>query len=103
VISGRRYHVKAYFPFSGTVAADTYLIRLREGTTTGGAQITYATGVVQALSSVFVETPESDWVASTTGSQSFCVTVQRNIGSGTATPKGATSQTRFLIVDLIDT
>jgi hypothetical protein len=101
VISGRTYHIKSYFPFTGSVVADRFLIRLREDLTSAGAQITYATADVRALTEVSVETPEADWTASATGSKSFCVTAVRSSGTGSITPKGAASQVRLLTVDLV--
>lgn len=103
VVQGQTYRIKCYFPFTGTTANDRFLIRLREDTTTSGAQITYATAMVFATGTVFVVTPESDWVASFTGSKAFCVTAQGVAPTGTLTAKGATSQTRSLTVDLIAT
>lgn len=101
VVAGATYHIKSYFPYTGSVAADQFFIRLREDTTTAGTQIQFATAVIQATSTTFVETPEADWTASATGSKSFCVTVQRKSGTGTCTPKGATSNPRFLSVDYV--
>jgi hypothetical protein len=104
VVSGQTYHIRCYFPYVGSIACDRFLIRLREGTTIAGAQITYSTAVPNATvptTAVLVETPESDWIAPSTGSQSFCVTAQRNGGSGTLTPKGATTSPRLLTVDFI--
>lgn len=103
VVAGQTYHIKSYFPYLCTVAAEHYLIRLREGTTAAGAQITYDTAVMPVAGlGVLVAKPESDWVAPTTGVQQFCVTAQgQPTITGTLTPKGATSQTRSLTVDLI--
>lgn len=105
VITGRTYHVKSYFPFVASASPARYLVRLREGTSTAGAQITYATAIPDVTlpgSAVLVVSPESDWSASSTGSQSFCVTVQQVTGTGALTPKGASSQPRLLTVDLIE-
>jgi hypothetical protein len=102
VVEGQRYHVKSYFPYVVSVANERYLIRLREGVTTAGAQITYDTAYGNPSAVVLVAKPESDWIAPTTGEQQFCVTAQgQGTIIGTLTPKGAASQTRFLIVDLI--
>lgn len=106
VVEGQTYHVKCYFPFVCSASPARYLIRLREGVSAAGAQITYATAipdVTTPASAVLVVTPESDWMASSTGQQQFCVTAQQASGTGTLTPKGASSQTRSITVDLIAT
>lgn len=102
VVAGRRYRLQSYFPFTGTVAADRFLLRLREGTTNSGVQITYATGVVAAVGAVLIETPEADWTAAATGTQSFSVTAARTTGTGTLTPKGSPGQPRILSLDYVD-
>lgn len=102
VVAGQRYHVKSYFPYVISIANERYLIRLREGITTAGAQITYDTAYGNPNAVVLVAKPESDWIAPSTGQQQFCVTAQgQGTITGTLTPKGATSQTRSLTVDLI--
>ena len=102
VVEGQRYHVKSYFPYVISVANERYLIRLREGVTTAGAQITYDTAYGNPSAVVLVAKPESDWIAPLTGQQQFCVTAQgQGTITGILTPKGATSQTRSLTVDLI--
>lgn len=102
VIEGARYHVKCYFPYFCSVAGDRFLVRLREGSGITGSQITYASAYASDNTGVFVVTPESDWVADFTGQQTFVVTAQRGAGTGTLTPKGATSQIRLLTVDFVD-
>lgn len=102
VVEGQTYHIKSYFPYVGNTAGERYLIRLREGVSTAGAQITYDTADIFTTNNVFVAKPESDWVAPFTGQQQFCVTAQQNpAAAGTLTPKGAASQTRSITVDLI--
>jgi hypothetical protein len=101
IIAGQLYHVRSYFPYVGSVAADKFFIRLREGNTITGAQITYDNATITTTSAVYVAKPEADWVAPTSGSQVFCVTAQQFAGTGTLTPKGAPSQKRSIIVDLI--
>lgn len=102
VVNGERYRISYYFPHSGSIAADRFLIRIRTGTTTGGAQLTYNTADIHSTSGVYAIDVIVEWVASSTGSQSFCTTAQR-AGTGNLTPKGATSQLRLLTVDLVNT
>jgi hypothetical protein len=49
-----------------------------------------------------VLTIETDWTASSTGSQSFCICARRTVGTGTLTPVGAATQPRSLIVELAE-
>lgn len=100
VVSGRKYQVRYVWAGQCDTLNDRYFVRLREGTTTSGSQI----GVVNHIFLTPINTlvpgipVEAEWTAGSTGSQSFCATIQRNSGSGTATVRGATSQQRILSV-----
>ncbi len=102
VVSGRRYRIRSVFPHQHSVASDRFFILLREGTTTAGAQLAYATTFGHTTGQVDVVTPEVDWVASSTGSQSFCVCARRTVGTGTLTPIGGATQPRSLTVELAE-
>lgn len=103
VVNGKRYQVRYFVPHTGTVAADAFLIRLRLGTTTAGTQLTYDTVEVHSTGRVYCLVIIAEWTAAATGSQSFCTTANRSAGSGNLTVKGASTQTRLLSVDLINT
>jgi hypothetical protein len=102
VVSGRRYRIKATFPHQHSVANDRFFLLIREGTTTGGTQLTYNTTFGHTTGQADVLIIETDWTASSTGSQSFCVCARRTVGTGTLTPVGAATQPRSLIVELAE-
>jgi hypothetical protein len=102
VVSGRRYRIKSTFPHQHSVANDRFFLLLREGTTTAGTQLTYNTTFGHTTAQVDVLTVETDWTASSTGSQSFCICARRTVGTGTLTPVGAATQPRSLIVELAE-
>jgi hypothetical protein len=102
VISGRSYLVEAFFPYTGTVVADGFFVLLREGITTAGTQLTYQTATISQTVRVEAFRPAVLWTASSTGSQSFCVCVRRNSGTGTLTPRGSGGQVRWLRVTYDD-
>lgn len=103
VVNGKRYKVTYFVPYTGTVAADAFLIRLRTGTTTAGTQLTYDTAETHSTGRVYDLAITAEWVAAATGSQSFCTTAFRNAGTGNLTVKGASTQTRLFHVDLLNT
>jgi len=98
VVSGKTYSVRYLFHYTGTVSADAFLMRIRQGGL-AGVQLSYAMAdVTITAGGALTGYVEVDWVASTTGSQTFTTTVQRAAGSGTLTVKGAVSQPRKLEV-----
>lgn len=102
VVAGRTYRLKYQFHYAGTVAADRYFVRLREGNGTGGAQLTYHQAVVHATGTPLPGVVELDWVCSSTNaSQSFTATYARASGTGTCTPRGASSQPRSLTLEYV--
>lgn len=103
VVNGKRYQIRYFIPYTGTVAADGFLIRIRTGTTTAGTQLTYDTAETHSTGRVYCLVVIAEWTASATGSQSFCATANRSAGTGNLTAKGASTQIRLLTVDLINT
>jgi hypothetical protein len=101
--AGRRYVVSVFFPGNGTVAADKFLIRLRQGSTTAGTQVSYARYTVAATGNNDQVSLSYDYVPGADGSVSFCTTAQRDSGTGTLTPKGAASQPRYIRIDMATT
>lgn len=106
VVNGRLYKIAAFFPYSGSVAADRFLIRIRTGTTTAGTQLAYTSAEIHSVTGTFpfyTKTIIAEWTAAATGSASFCTTAIRNNGTGNLTVKGASSEIRLLSVDLLNT
>ncbi len=102
-VSGKRYKIQYFTPYQGSVAADRFLVRIRTGTTIAGVQLTYDTAEIHATGGVYDLIIIAEWTASATASQSFCATANRTAGSGNLTVKGASSQTRLLTVDVVNT
>jgi hypothetical protein len=102
VVAGRRYRIKSVFPHNHSVANDRFFVLIREGTTTAGTQLTYDTTYGHTTGQTDTVRPEVDWTASSTGSQSFCVTARRTVGTGTLTPVGSATQPRSLTVELAE-
>lgn len=100
VVSGRKYRVSYVFAWQADTLNGRYFVRIREGSALGGSQIAVVNMIL--LTPVNVLVPgiplEAEWTAGSTGSQSFCATIQQNNGSGTATIRGASSQQRILSV-----
>lgn len=99
VVAGNTYTIRYLFHYTGTVLNDTFLMRIRQGGL-AGVQLTYSMADVTATSGgALTRYAEVDWVAASTGSQTFTTTIQRaGLATGTATVKGAASQPRKLEV-----
>lgn len=100
VVSGRKYRVGYVFAWQCDTLNDRYFVRIREGSVLGGSQLAVVNMILLTPINVLVPgiPTEAEWTASATGSQSFCATIQRGTGSGTATVRGASSQQRILSV-----
>lgn len=100
VVAGRKYRVRYVFAWQADTLNARYFVRIKEGTTTAGAQLAVVNMIL--LTPVNTLVPgipvEAEWTAPTTGNQSFVATIQQNSGSGTATVRGASSQPRILSV-----
>lgn len=98
LVSGRSYKVRWFVPYSSTTAtgASSYLARIRQGSGTGGTQLSYTRLDTPAATRVLTKYVEANFTASSTGSQTFTGTVQRDTGADTVNLKGATSQPRLL-------
>lgn len=104
VISGRKYTVTYRLKYTATVSADRFVVRIRSGSGTGGTELESVVWITPAtLSSTLTQTIDIDWVASSTGSQTFTATVARVGGTGTLTVQGGTTGRRILKVDLVYT
>lgn len=102
LVGGRTYTLSAFVPLTST-GTDEHLIRIRQGTTTAGAQLTTDRVRIHTAGAVYVGRPECEFVAPADGSYSFCTTSGRQSGTGTATGKGSASQPRWLKVQLATT
>lgn len=102
-VNGKRYQIRYFVPYQGSAAADRFLIRIRTGTTSAGVQLTYDTADIHSTGGVYDLIVIAEWTASSTAAQSFCATAARSSGAGNLTVKGASSQTRLLTVDVINT
>lgn len=100
VKAGRTYEISAYFPLTGSVASDEFFVLLRQGATASDPQLTYDRPRIHSTGAVYASQPRVEWTASADGLVTFGVLIRRASGSGTATPKGATSQPRMLKVVL---
>jgi hypothetical protein len=96
-VAGRRYRIKYVWHVVATTTTNLLYIRLREGSGTGGSQLTYKQH--QVPTNIDTELLEVDWTASATGSQTFAVTAFRQSGTTNSTVRGAPSQPRSLTVD----
>lgn len=104
VVSGKTYTLRYLFHYTAATgsAGDGYLVRIRQGGL-AGVQLTYtAADVVMSAGNVHTRVAEVDWVASSTGSQTFTCTIQRATGTGTCTTKGAASQPRQLTAYFVE-
>lgn len=98
VVNGYTYRLTWVVNWLGSTAGDKFLMRIR----VAGGQMTYNTAEVVTAATVVYQTHVStDWTATSTGNVTFTGTATRNSGTGTLTPKGATSQPRILSVDYL--
>jgi len=99
--AGRTYEVSSYFPIAGNNTTDDFFILLRQGTTASDAQLTYDRVHFDVANGVYVAQPRVEVTAAADATVTFGVFVRRVTGTTTtATPKGATSQKRYLTVEL---
>lgn len=101
VKAGRTYELAAYFPVSSSGTTDDFFVLLRQGTTAAAAQLTYDRVSFRQSNGVYTAMPRVEFTSASDTSITFGVFVRRVSGStDTCTPKGATSQRRYLTVEL---
>lgn len=99
-VTGRRYRIRWQPLYTGTVLADRFFFIIREGSGLLGTQLAFTTLIVDASG-----TPteslilECDYTATSSGSQTWTVSIRRNSGTGTMTVKGSATGPSSLIVD----
>jgi hypothetical protein len=101
LVAGRTYKIRYVCPITTSSASgDRAFVRVRTGTTTGGTQLSFAGAKADNTAATDSDTAivEATFTPSSSGSQSFCGTVQRTTANGNIVAKGATSQPRFLTV-----
>jgi hypothetical protein len=98
---GRRYKVSAYIPYSVSATTDNHYLLLCEDSVSG-AQLTYATVREGHTTRVAAKTVWCYYTAVATAAKTFVSCTRRADGSGSITPKGATSQKRILTVETAD-
>lgn len=96
-VAGRRYRIRYLWHAVATTTTNLLYVRIREGTTTAGAQLTYAQH--QVPTNIDTKQVEADWTASTTATITFSTTASRQTGSTNSTFRGAPSQPRSLTVE----
>jgi hypothetical protein len=98
LVAGRSYKVRWFVPYASTTTTgnSSYLARIRQGSGTGGTQLSYTRLDTPAATRVQTKYVEANFTASSTGAQTFTGTVQRDTGTDTVNLKGATSQPRLL-------
>lgn len=101
VEAGRRYKLSAYIPVILSDTASNHYILLCEDSVSG-AQLTYDTARHAQTARPQAYVIWVYWTASTTGNKTFVSCTRRADGSGTITPKGATSQKRTLTLEAAD-
>jgi len=101
VEAGRRYKINAIIPYSVSDTSSNHYLLIYEDSTSG-AQLTYATVREAQTTRVAVQTLWVYWTAASSGSKTFVTASRRPDGTGTITPKGATSQKRTLSVETAD-
>ncbi|GIM88747.1 hypothetical protein Ato02nite_005400 [Paractinoplanes toevensis] len=104
VISGNRYVIRWVFKYTGTSTADQYVVRIREGSGTGGAEVDSVVFIPQYTANNITLIMDVDWgPAVSTTSRTWTGTVQRISGTtSTVTPVGGSTFRRRLTVELAD-
>lgn len=101
-VSGRKYRLTWVFQYACSVANDRAFFRIREGSGTGGNQLTVGQFVAPVANTALSGGPIIvDWTASSTGSQTFSGTIQRASGTGSVTRRAATSQPAYLTAEYV--
>lgn len=101
VVAGRRYKLSAYIPVILSDTASNHYILLCEDSVSG-AQLTYDTARHAQTARPQAYVIWVYWTAAASGSKTFVSCTRRADGSGTITPKGATSQKRTLTLESAD-
>ena len=101
VEAGRRYKISAYIPVILSDTASNHYILICEDSVSG-AQLTYDTARHAQTARPQAYVLWVYWTATTTGNKTFVSCTRRADGTGTITPKGATSQKRNLAVEAAD-
>lgn len=104
VVAGKTYTLRYVFHYAWVTGSvgDGYFVRIRQGGL-AGTQLTYAIAdIVNVTGIVLTRIAEVDWVASSTGSQTFTTTVGRASGTGTCTIRGSASQPRQLTAQFVE-
>jgi hypothetical protein len=102
LVSGYRYAIRWWAPALMSVAADVFYLRIREGSGTGGTQLSYSSAKApDAGAQVYPIEVYAEYVASATGSQTFTGTAIRNTGTGNISLRGSSTQGRYLTVDYL--
>ena len=100
-VAGQRYEVKYWFKYTATVSADRFVVRVRQGSGTGGTELESRVFVTPAsLLSTLTEPLELDYVPSSSGSTTLQATVARTGGTGALTVQGSATANRWLKVNL---
>lgn len=101
VEAGRRYKLTTYIPYTvSDTTSNHYLLLLEDSVS--GTQLQYATVREAQTTRVAAKTVWVYWTAPSSGSKTFVSASRRADGSGTITPKGATSQKRTLSLEAAD-
>lgn len=104
VKANRTYLVKGYYPISGSTTTDDFFVLIRQGFAPSDAQLTYDRVHFDVAGGVYVGKPEVEFTATADGIVTFGISCRRVSGSSTvATPRGATSQPRFITVTMVTT
>jgi len=102
LVSGRRYRLRWFCLFNGSVAADNFFFILREGSGTAGTQLAFTTERIDTTGVTESKVLEVDYTAAASGSQTFTATFRRSSGTGTLTGKGSGTGPSSLIIEYTD-
>lgn len=93
VVAGVEYEIRWFIHVSSATAADSYQVRVREGTTTAGNQFGMSQSYCPTTGTVgFENIGFAPWTAPTTGSQSFALCLARNGSAGTGQLRAASNR-----------
>ncbi|MGH3735859.1 MAG: hypothetical protein ACRDT6_09600 [Micromonosporaceae bacterium] len=99
VVQGRIYRVRWHGDLASTVAADEFLVRIREDTVAGTA-LDFRRYRAHTTAN-FPYSTETEYTADATENKTFHLTLIRSAGTGTGRLNAAASAPAFLYVDYI--
>jgi hypothetical protein len=101
VTAGKSYKISGYVFISSTVVGDTVSVKVRQSTALGFQMQLNNVYIPTTGGAGWVASPQVEYTASTTGTESFFITAVRLAGTGTCQMQSGVNRPCALIVDAV--